>query len=79
MLLEIPFQRTGSVNRIIPPVHHKLLRRIRQFNLQFLIPNPFVQILDHEIDDACNVLFRKRLKQDNLIQPVQKFRTEMAS
>ena len=54
-----------------------LLGILCQFNVQIPVCQTFIDIFDKQINNSGNVFFRQRTEHDDLIQTVQKFRTEM--
>ena len=77
IFLQIPFQRSCAVHRIVAALDNVLLGILCQFNVQIPVCQTFIDIFDKQINNSGNVFFRQRTEHDDLIQTVQKFRTEM--
>jgi len=79
IILEITFQRTRTVNRIITIVHYHLFGSICKLQGKFLVSQTVTEFLYHQINDLANVILGQWLEHDDLIQTVQKLRTEMST
>ena len=79
MLLYISLQRSCAVYRVVAVVYDILLCCVRQTDRQLLIRDAPVQILDRQIYDIANIVLGQRLEEYDLIQPVQKLRSERAA
>ena len=77
IFLDITLQRTRAINRIICVVYNELLRIRAEFDRKLLIFQTMIQVCDNQIDNTADVILRQRLEQDDLIQTVQKLRTEV--
>lgn len=79
VILEITLQRTCTVNRIITVVHYHLFGSICKLQGKLLVSQTVTELFDHKIYDLANVILGQRLEHDDLIQTVQKLRTEVAT
>ena len=79
IILEITFQRTCAVNRIITVIHYHLFGSICKLQRKLLVSQTVAELFDHKIYDLTYIILGQRLEHDNLIQTVQKFRTEMTT
>ncbi len=74
--MEVPFQGSCSVRGIISVLNNIILRVFRKLYLDIAVGQTFIQVTDQKIHDTADIIPCQRLKHDNLIQPVQKFRPE---
>ena len=79
ILLQIPFQRSCAVHRVIAVVYHVFLRLIGQFYLDLTLLQTLVGVCNHQIYDVGDVVLGQRLEHDDLVQTVQEFWSEMTS
>ena len=77
ILLDIPLQRTCTINRIITMICDVILCSRCQLKCQFLCLKTLIQTTDQDINDTADVVLRSRLEHNDLIKTVQKFRSEM--
>ena len=78
--LQIPFQRTRTIDRIVAVVDDNLLCRIRDLKTKSAacrsVCHTCAQPFDEVVNDAGQIFLCQRLEEDDFIETVQKFRTE---
>ena len=79
IFLQITFQRTCTIYRVIAILDNLILGCICQFQGKLLVCKTFVKLADHQVYYLTNIGFCQGLKHNYFIQTVQEFRTEMAS
>ena len=79
IILQITFQRSCTIYRIIAIFNYLCSGCICQFQRKFLICQTVTELFDHQVYYAANIFFCQWLEHDNFIQTVQKFRTEMST
>ena len=75
--LDQSFQRTCTIVDIIALCHNALLGSIGNFQFQLLVFQTFPQLLQQQIYNAEDLGLAQRLVEDDLVQTVQEFRTEL--
>ena len=77
--MHIALQRTRAVYRIITTVYYKLLGFIRQTYGKLLVCQPIIRVCYKQVNYASYIRLSERSEFYYLIEPVQKFRSEMGA
>ncbi len=72
-------ERTRAVNRIVPFAREQFLSRIGKIKRDLLLVEPFRQSAKLDFDDLFKVVFGEPIKNDDLIDAVEKFGTKMCA
>ena len=75
-MLHIPAQGPGTELRVISLVYNKRFGFPRQLHTDLLGCKAFIQFINQEVNDPGHIFLCQGLVEDNLVQPVQEFRTE---
>ena len=79
IFLQITFQRTCTIYRIIAILNDLILGCICQFQGKLLVCKTFIKLADHQVYYLTNIRFCQGLEHNYFIKTVQEFRTEVTS
>src|SRR5437762_10061487 len=77
--LDGALEGTRSVNRIVTFARDQFLGGIGKIERDLLLLEAFRQAAELDFDDLLEVVLSESIKNDNLIDPVEKFRTKMCA
>src|SRR5437867_13387336 len=72
-------ERTRAVNRIVPFAREQFLSGIGKIKRDLLLVEPVRQSAKLDFDDLFKVVFGEPIKNDDLINSVEKFGTKMCA
>jgi hypothetical protein len=75
--LDDSFQRASAVNRIVTFAGEKRFGSVRQFESDVLLSEAFGKTANLYLNDLFQITFRKPIEDDDLVNPIQKFRAKM--
>ena len=75
-MLEEPLEGARPVDGVVALVDDILLRLGREGQGELLIGEALLQVGHEQVDDLRDLGFLQRLIEDDLVEPVQKFRAE---
>ena len=75
-MLEEAAERSRAIDRIVGAVDDEILCILGQIDGELFICKSLVQVCQHQINDVNNVVLGQGLIEYNLVQTVEKFRTE---
>lgn len=76
MALQIPLERSCTINWIIRLVDDELFGAVCQLQRNLFCLQPLLQILHQQVDDAADVLAAQRFIKDDFVQTVEELRSE---
>src|SRR6266566_5405093 len=77
--LDGALERARAVNRIVTFARDQFLGGIGKIERDLLLLEPFRQAAELDFNDLFEVVFSEAIKNDNLIDPVEKFGTKMCA
>src|SRR5699024_8266149 len=76
--LQAAAQGARAVERVVAALDYEVLGSVGELQRERLVRKALFEALDHDVDDAAQVLARQGLEHDDLVQPVEELRPERA-
>src|SRR5262249_43441152 len=78
-LLDGPLERARAVSRIVPGAYQVALGGVSEFDCNVAFGEALAQPVELDVDDLGHMLFGERVETDDLVDSIEKFRTEAAA